>query len=157
MITQTKSARIPFVLILAPAVLGLLALTSCTTGSAARTSSTLYQPTNSAQVEILFEKPARPYTVIGTVGSKASTLASDDAILRAMQKEAAELGAHAILVQGEGITQVSDWNGSYQKGRALALRWNEGAPSATYSVTPTSTTPTTPAAEQIIPPNTGQR
>jgi len=135
-----------------------LGITACTTGSATRTSSTIYQPTNSSQVEILLEKPTRPYTVIGTVGSKGDGLASDDALFRALQKEAAELGAHAVLVQGEGISQVNDfWNGSYQKSRALALRWNDGASQSTYSVTPTNTNPTTPASEQIIPPGAGAR
>ncbi len=142
---------------LAALALAIFILTACTTGSATRTSSTIYQPTSSASVQILFERPTRPYEVIGQVGSKGDTLASDDALYRAMQKEAAEIGAHAILVMGAGIEHQSQWGGeNYQRSRALALRWTEATPSSTYSVTPTSVTPTTPRENQIIPVGSGQ-
>jgi hypothetical protein len=135
-----------------------LALSACTTGSATRTSGVIYQPTNAAAVQILFEKPTRPYDIIGQVGSRAANLASDDAIYRAMQKEAAEIGASAILVQGAGIEQETPWGyqGGYQRSRALALRWKDAGGGSAYSVTPTSVKPTTPRATQIIPAGVGQ-
>ncbi len=137
--------------------LATLALSACTTGSATRTSGVIYQPTNAAAVQILFEKPSRPYEVIGQVGSRAARLASDDAVYRAMQKEAAELGANAILVQGAGIEQENPWGAnSYQRSRALALRWKGSGGGGAYSVTPTSVKPTTPRATQIIPLGAGQ-
>jgi hypothetical protein len=134
----------------------LLAI-SCTTGSATRTSSTLYQPTNSAAVQILFEKPTRPYEVIGQVGSKGGIIASDDAMYRAMQKEAAEIGAHAIWMRDSGIDHQQSWGGeNYQRAKALALRWTDGGSQSVYSVTPTSVTPTTPRENQIIPQGVGE-
>lgn len=134
-----------------------LAVSACTTGSATRTSGVIYQPTNAAAVQILFEKPTRPYDIIGQVGSRAARLASDDAIYRAMQKEAAEIGANAILVQGAGIDLETPWGyQAYQRARALALRWKDAGGGSAYSVTPTSVKPTTPRATQIIPVGVGQ-
>jgi hypothetical protein len=151
---KTKPTHI---VLLLTAVASLAGLTACTTGQATRTSSTIYQPTSSKSVEILFEKPDRPYTVIGQVGSQGSLIASDDAMYRSMQKEAAELGAHAIIVQGEGVKHEHDfWDGSYQRGRALAIRWKGGATQSTYSVTPTNIKPTTPKETQIIPKGAGK-
>lgn len=73
-------------------------------------------------------------------------------MFRAMQKEAAELGADAILVGGDGIKQE---NGAWkQSSRALAIKWNKGSSKLAYAVTPTSAKPTTPAAEQIVPKDT---
>jgi hypothetical protein len=137
--------------------LAALALSACTTGSATRTSGVIYQPTSSAAVQILFEKPERPYEIIGQVGSRGANLASDDAMFRAMQKEAAEIGANAIYVQGAGIEQQTPWgNEGYQRARALALRWKDASGGNAYSVTPTSVKPTTPRATQIIPVGAGQ-
>ena len=128
-----------------------LMIVSCgTIGGATRTSKTVYQPTNAASVEILWKEPRRPYDVIGQVRSNGGCLASDDAVYRSMQKEAAELGAHAILIQGQG---VGLWNDCGDKiARALAIRYTDGHGSNhQYAVTPTSTQPTTPQAEQIVP------
>ncbi len=141
-------------------VIGVVAITAgCTTGSATRTSATLYQPTASSSVEILFEKPARPYKVIGQVSSRGAALASEDAMYRAMQKEGAELGAHAILITSNGIQDVPQWGAeNYQKARALAIRWTDGkADDQAYAVTPTSTQPTTPKETQVIPRGAGRR
>lgn len=127
----------------------MIAIAGCTTGSATRTSSTTYQPTDSSSVEILFEKPDRPYTVIGHVRSDGSDIASDDAVYRAMQKEAAELGANAIIVNetvSGGFMEMRN-----KRAGALAIRWKSGESKKKYAVTPTSTKPTTPEAEQIIP------
>jgi hypothetical protein len=132
-------------------IIGSITLTSCTTGSATRTSKEIYQPTDSASVEILFEKPTRPYKVIGFVGSHSSSMASDDAVFRAVQKEAAEIGAHAVLIS-DGIDHKESYWESHKKAKALAIRWSdEKANTKRLAVTPTSTEPTTPEAEQIIP------
>jgi hypothetical protein len=137
-------------------ILPLILLQACTTGSATRTSGNVYAPTRSESVQILFEKPTRPYEIIGQVGSKANMWASDDSVYRAMQKEAAEIGAHAILVQGTGIEHEHSWGDSYQRSKALALRWRDGNPGGSpYSVTPTSVEPTTPRETQIIPQGAG--
>ncbi len=130
-------------------------LGACTMGQNARTSSTLYEPTNSSKVEILFEKPDRPYHIIGTARCKAHTFASDDAVIRSIQKEAAELGAHAVLFQGYGDARA--WDGSPLKtGSGLAIRWKDSKKNEKpIAVTPTSTKPTTPKETQVIPKGSG--
>ena len=140
-------------------VLGCCVLGACTTGSGTRTSADLYQPTDAAAVQILFEKPARPYKIIGQVSSYGAALASEDAVYRAMQKEAAELGAHAILIQGTGVQEVQQWGDeNHKRAQALALRWTDQKKTTTeYSLTPDSITPTTPEAEQVIPPGVGKK
>jgi hypothetical protein len=121
-----------------------------TSGSGARTASHVYQPTISSNVEIFVEKPTKPYYVIGTVGSRGGEDASMDALVRAMQKEAAELGAHAIIMwTNQGINSQA----GIQSMQATAIRWqDEKMNTVPIPVTPTSTVPTTPAAEQIVPP-----
>ena len=121
-----------------------------TSGSGARTASHVYQPTISSNVEIFVEKPTKPYYVIGTVGSRGGEDASMDALIRAMQKEAAELGAHAIIIwTNQGINSQE----GIQSMQATAIRWqDEKMNTVPIPVTPTSTVPTTPAAEQVVPP-----
>ena len=143
-------------------ILGISGLLLCllmagcsTTGGGTRTSGTVYQPTDAKSVQILFERPQRPYEVIGQVSSMGGGLASDDAMYRALQKEAAELGAHAVLVQNSGVDfQDNGGFGGYKKGKALAIRFTDGYSSGnSYAVTPTNISPTTPQATQIIPQN----
>ena len=47
------------------------------------------QPTQSSHVEILFREPTRPFTMIGPVSSFGAPLAAENAMYRAIQKEAA--------------------------------------------------------------------
>jgi hypothetical protein len=121
-----------------------------TSGSGARTASHVYQPTISSNVEVFVEKPTKPYYVIGTVGSRGGEDASMDALVRAMQKEAAELGAHAIIIwTNQGLNSQA----GVQSMQATAIRWqDEKMNTVPIPVTPTSTVPTTPPAEQIVPP-----
>ena len=79
-------------------------LVSCTTGSGTRTSRRLYQPTQASNVEILFREPKQAYTVIGPVSSFGAPIAAENAMYRAVQKEAAELGADAVLIEGAGAS-----------------------------------------------------
>ena len=109
-------------------IIGLLcavALPACTMGSGTRTSRRLYQPTKSSDVEILFREPTKPFTVVGPVSSLGAPLAAENAMYRAVQKEAAELGADAVIVEGPGIGP--NYNG-FRRGKALqalAIRYPE--------------------------------
>src|SRR4249919_2968608 len=99
-------------------------LSACTTGSGTRTSRRLYQPTKSSDVEMLFTQPTRPFTVVGPVSSFGAPIAAENAMYRAVQKEAAELGANAIIVEGPGIGRNYD---GFRRGKALqalAIRWS---------------------------------
>jgi hypothetical protein len=135
--------------------LSLLLVGCGTTGGGTRTSGMVYQPTDAASIQIIWERPTRPYEIIGQVSSTGGGLASDDAVYRAMQKEAAELGAHAILIQGGGVDYHAESMGSFYKhSTALAIRYTDGYGSnGQYALTPTNVNPTTPQAEQIIPRN----
>jgi hypothetical protein len=127
-------------------------LSSCTTGSGTRTSRRLYQPTKSSDVEILFREPTRPFTVVGPVSSFGAPIAAENAMYRAVQKEAAELGAQAVIVEGPGIGP--NYNG-FRRGKALqalAIRWDtEDQGSGPHALSPTSTVSTTRDANQVIP------
>ena len=127
-------------------------LSACTMGSGTRTSRRLYQPTQSSDVEILFREPTRPFTVVGPVSSLGAPLAAENAMYRAVQKEAAELGANAIIIEGVGIGP--NYNG-FRRGKALqalAIRWGtEYQGRGPHALTPTSTVSTTRDANQVIP------
>ena len=79
-----------------------------TSGSGARTASHVYQPTISSNVEIFVEKPTKPYYVIGTVGSRGGEDASMDALIRAMQKEAAERGCRTRCPRDHNLDKSRD-------------------------------------------------
>ena len=135
----------------------LLAITSvilsaCTKGSGTRTSRRLYQPTHSSDVEILFREPTQPFTVVGPVSSFGAPIAAENAMYRAVQKEAAELGANAIIVEGPGIGRNYD---GFRRGKALqalAIRWSaEDQGRGPHALSPTSTVSSTRDANQVIP------
>ena len=127
-------------------------LSACTTGSGTRTSRRLYQPTQSSEVEILFREPTRPFTVVGPVSSFGAPIAAENAMYRAVQKEAAELGANAIIIEGPGIGP--NYNG-FRRGKALqalAIKWGtEHQGRGPHALSATSTVSTTRDAHQVIP------
>jgi hypothetical protein len=83
--------------------------------------------------------------VIGPVSSFGAPLAAENALYRAIQKEAAELGADAVIVEGCGITR----NEILQ---ALAIRWGaEVQGRGPHALSLTSTVSTTPDSNQVIP------
>ena len=127
-------------------------LSACTTGSGTRTSRRLYQPTQSSEVEILFREPTRPFTVVGPISSFGAPIAAENAMYRAVQKEAAELGANAIIVEGPGIGRNYD---GFRRGKALqalAIRWGtEYQGRGPHALSATSTVSTTPDSNQVIP------
>ena len=127
-------------------------LSACTMGSGTRTSRRLYQPTKSSDIEILFREPTRPFTVVGPVSSFGAPIAAENAMYRAVQMEAAELGANAIIIEGPGIGP--NYNG-FRRGKALqglAIRWGtEHQGRGPHALTSTSTVSTTPDSNQVIP------
>src|SRR4029077_2000784 len=136
-------------------IIGLLcavALPACTMGSGTRTSRRLYQPTKSSDVEILFREPTKLFTVVGPVSSLGAPLAAENAMYRAVQKEAAELGADAVIVEGPGIGPNYD---GFRRGKALqalAIKWGvEYQGRGPQALSPTSTVSTTRNANQVIP------
>ena len=139
--------RIPVIL-----AISSVTLSACTTGSGTRTSRRLYQPTKSSDVEILFREPTRPFTVVGPVSCFGAPIAAENAMYRAVQKEAAELGADAVIVEGPGIGRNYD---GFRRGKALqalAIKWGtEYQGRGPHAISPTSTVSTTRDANQVIP------
>ena len=131
-----------------------ISLVSCTTGSGTRTSRRLYQPTQAANVEILFREPKQAYTVIGPGSSFGVPIAAENAMYRAVQKEAAELGADAVLIEGAGVGRNYD---EFRRGKALqglAIKWgDEQQGVGPHALSPTSTVSSTRDANQVIPTN----
>ncbi|MFC0677494.1 hypothetical protein ACFFGH_06475 [Lysobacter korlensis] len=81
----------------------LLALVACSTTQVHRNSATMYAPTSSSAVQVLYSAPRREYESIGIVSAKRykpgftdPTVA--DAIPQ-LQAAGAQLGADAVIVQ----------------------------------------------------------
>jgi hypothetical protein len=90
--------------------------------------------------------------VVGPVSSFGAPIAAENAMYRAVQKEAAELGANAIIVEGPGIGRNYD---GFRRGKALqalAITWRaEDQGRGPHALSPTSTVSTTPDSNQVIP------
>lgn len=84
------------------AVAGLLATTGCNTVSTSShvyLGGTTYPPTDPAQVEILRQEPARPHVKLGEVQAQPSNSnVSNQQIEQALQKDAAKMGANAVVI-----------------------------------------------------------
>jgi hypothetical protein len=93
-------------------------------------------------------------TVIGPVSSFGGPLAAENAMYRAIQKEAAELGADAVIVEGPGIVR-NEIYGLARRGKALqalAIRWGtEYQGRGPHALSATSTVSITPDSNQVIP------
>ncbi len=65
-----------------------------------------YSPTNRDSVEVIFEKPNRPYKIIGIVKSRGTGAGSYDGnsqlALEELKRQGASIGAHAILIMNSG-------------------------------------------------------
>lgn len=135
-------------------LLSCVGLSSCTLGSGTRTCRRLYQPTDARTVEMLFREPKNPYIIIGPVSAFGSQLAAENAVYRAVQKETAELGGDAVLIDGPGLKPFND---GFRQGKilqGLAIKWGKDEDSAgVRALNPTSTSSTTRKAVQDIPAN----
>lgn len=85
-------------------------------------------------VIILFDPPKKEYEQIGIVSSLGGVFASDGDMFKKMQKEAAALGADAIIVRSDGGTAVKGGDGitivqsqksgwEYPKTHAIAIKY----------------------------------
>jgi hypothetical protein len=101
------------------AALIVFALGACVTGEAIKTGSS-YAPTTPDQVAVLFEKPTRPYEIIGQVTAEGARASSNQANITMLKTQAAKLGADAVIIQGAGVSQVQNW-GTYNTKAASGL------------------------------------
>jgi isopentenyl diphosphate isomerase/L-lactate dehydrogenase-like FMN-dependent dehydrogenase len=98
---------------------------------------TRHAATRAETVMILFEKPDQPYDQIGIVSALGGYYTTDAQMYQKMQSKAANLGADAIIVRGDGATTVSSSNGGvtviqnqtvrsaweYPKTTAIAIKY----------------------------------
>jgi len=97
-----------------PLVIGLAAIlvaalfTGCSTwGFKSRIGDRVYPPVPYQRVQILYGWPNRPYEQIGICSVSGGAFASDVDMWRKLQKSAAQLGADAVVITGEGSSQVT--------------------------------------------------
>jgi hypothetical protein len=107
-------------------ILTAIILTGCATGEGTRTSLVEHSKTDPKSVQILLEKPEKPYEVIGFVSAKGGAFMSQSDIFEKMREEAAELGANAVYIRSDVREEVNYMDGDAymtKKGNALAIRW----------------------------------
>ncbi len=141
----------------------ILALTGCTTyGYKTPLGETTYAPVDYHKVKLLFGAPAEKYEVIGVVSVQGGTWASAGDMYQKLIKSAAQLGADAVIVTGEGsqkaiIPGVSSTVGSANTyGTATATDYgNTVDVNGNASTTATATTYTSPTYMADMPTNKG--
>jgi hypothetical protein len=81
----------------------ILTLPGCTTyGYKTPLGETTYAPVDYHKVKLLFAPPVQKYEVIGVVSVQGGTWASAGDMYQKLIKSAAQLGADAVIVTGEG-------------------------------------------------------
>jgi hypothetical protein len=81
----------------------ILTLPACTTyGYKTPLGETTYAPVDYHKVKLLFAPPTQKYEVVGVVSVQGGTWASAGDMYQKLIKSAAELGADAVIVTGEG-------------------------------------------------------
>ncbi len=105
-------------------VVALLFVTGCesslnTWGTTVPMGPKKYPPVSVESVMILFEAPTREYEQIGLVSSIGGMFASDGDMFKRMQKEAAQIGADAIIVR----TEKGRGPYEYPKTNAIVIKY----------------------------------
>jgi hypothetical protein len=141
----------------------ILALTGCTTyGYKTPLGETTYAPVDYHKVKLLFGAPAEKYEVIGVVSVQGGTWASAGDMYQKLIKSAAQLGADAVIVTGEGsqkaiIPGISSTVGiANTYGNAAATDYgNTVDVYGNASTSATATTYTSPTYIADMPTNKG--
>ena len=115
--------RSPLLLVLA---LLSIALAGCVTGTAVQTGDHTYQPVADWHaIKIVFEKPTRPYDVIGPVSSLGAPAAEERAVYDMLRQQAAKLGADAVLVSSTAATAYRDGFSHGKQNSGLAIKYTD--------------------------------
>lgn len=116
--------RMKFLLILD--IVFALAVSGCVTGTAVQTGDHTYAPrADWAGVKLYFEKPTRPYEVVGPVSALGAPAAQERAIYDMLKQQAASLGADAVLVGGSMSTAYRDGFFHGKKNSGIAIKFTD--------------------------------
>ena len=93
------------------AVLVFFASLSCAVEriNVTKTTKTLYSPTNPTAVEILLNRPERPFIELGTVGATGVNVNETAKMHDTIRAKAAPLGANAVVIMNQGIAGRYLW------------------------------------------------
>ncbi len=109
-----------------------IVLNGCTYGHSIRFGSEVYAPTKEATVEFLYQRPNRPYKVIGIVSASGAALASSESVVRKLKGAAAKLGADAVILTEAGSAPTAVMPGqSYSSGQVYSNGYYSGSTSYT--------------------------
>jgi hypothetical protein len=96
-------------------------VTGCSTwGFKSRIGDKVYPPVPYQHVQILYGWPNRPFEQIGICSVSGGAFASGVDMWRKLQKSAAELGADAVVITGEGSSQATMPGYATTTGQATA-------------------------------------
>jgi hypothetical protein len=97
-----------------------LALTGCY-GATHQVSEHRYPPSAVSSVQVLYQEPNRPYEVLAFVNHRDTVTLSLTNCINALRKQAAELGADAVVItQAQGL-MFGSLQGVNAAGKAI--RW----------------------------------
>ncbi len=101
-----------------------LPLSGCVTGTAVQTGDHTYPAiADWHSIKILFEKPTRPYEVIGPVSALGAPAAEERAVYDMLKQQGAKLGADAVLVGNPGSNAYVDGFRNGKKNSGLAIKY----------------------------------
>jgi hypothetical protein len=136
-------------------------LAGCSTwGYKSRVGDKVYPPVPYQHVQIMYSWPNRPFEQIGICSVSGGVLATGVDMWRKLQKSAALLGADAVVIMGEGSTQVTMpgyANTTSQAAAVGAAKYNpssQTAVGAAYAVGQSQTT-YMPPSTYSLPNNRG--
>ena len=102
-------------------VFALLVAGCSTWGFKSRIGDKIYPPVQYQRVQILYAWPSQPFEQIGICSVSGGAFASGVDMWRKLQKSAAQLGADAVVITGEGHSQATMPGYSTTTGQASAV------------------------------------
>ena len=103
-----------------------IAVGGCVTGTAVQTGDHTYPPVANWQaIKIVFEKPTRPYDVIGPVSALGAPAAQERAVYDMLRQQAAKLGADEVIVGSTAATAYRDGFSHGKQNSGLAIKFTD--------------------------------
>lgn len=96
----------------------LSACSGMVSNGSSMTTGQKYQPTATTRIEILYDEPKKKFTVIGIVEGRGYGITREiekERALEGLKKEAAGIGAHAVILTSTGRNELT-WVGGESAG-----------------------------------------